>query len=215
MPEVTDDGRYLVITIGVGTDERYRVVVKDLGEPLAMPLDLVDRFEHDFTLAGSDGPVLYFRTNLDAPRRRVIAIDLRRPQRQHWKEVVPQAEATLEQVSLVGNLLVASYLKDVLPQVKLFTLDGRLVREVQFPGIGSARGFGGRRSDTETFYSFSSFATPPSIYRYDLLTGGKPAAPPRRGQVPPRGLRGPASLLPQQGWHAGAHVPGLPQGAEA
>lgn len=171
MPEVTDDGRYLVITIGVGTDERYRVVVKDLGEPLAMPLDLVDRFEHDFTLAGSDGPVLYFRTNLDAPRRRVIAIDLRRPQRQHWREVVPQAEATLEQVSLVGNLLVASYLKDVLPQVKLFTLDGRLVREVQFPGIGSARGFGGRRSDTETFYSFSSFATPPSIYRYDLLTG--------------------------------------------
>ncbi len=171
MPEVTDDGRYLVITIGVGTDDRYRVVVKDLAEPLAMPLDLVDRFEHDFTLAGSDGPILFFRTNLDAPRRRVIAMDLRRPQRPHWKEVIPQADATLEQVTLVGNLLVASYLKDVLPQVKLFTLDGRLVREVQFPGIGSVRGFRGRRGDSETFYAFSSFATPPSIYRYDLVTG--------------------------------------------
>ncbi len=169
--EVTEDGRYLVITIGVGTDDKYRIAVKDLAEPLAMPIDLIDRFEHDFTLVGNEGPVLFFRTDLDAPRRRVIAIDLRKPQRAHWKEILPQAEETLQRVRLVGDLFIASYLKHVKPLVKMFALDGRFVREVQLPGIGSAVGFGGRRTDRETFYAFSSFATPPSIYRYDLVTG--------------------------------------------
>lgn len=168
---VSDDGRWLVITTGRGTDEKYRVTVKDLGEPLAMPIELIDNFDHEFTFVGNDGAVLYFQTDVDAPRRRVIGIDLARPQRAAWKEIIPQAEATLQQVNVVGNQFVAEYLKDVKPQVKIFRMDGRFVREVQFPGIGSAAGFGGRRTDTETFYSFSSFATPPSIYRYDMITG--------------------------------------------
>jgi prolyl oligopeptidase len=168
---VSDDGRWLVITTGRGTDERYRVTVKDLTEPLAMPVELIDNFDHEFSFVGNDGAVLYFQTDVDAPRRRVVGIDLARPQRSAWKEIIPQAEATLQQVNIVGNLFVAEYLKDVKPQVKIFAMDGRFVREVQFPGIGSAAGFGGRRTDTETFYSFSSFATPPSIYRYDMITG--------------------------------------------
>jgi prolyl oligopeptidase len=101
----------------------------------------------------------------------VIAVDLRRPQRENWQQIIPQAEETLQQVSFVGNLLVASYLKDVKPQVKILTTSGDSVREVEFPGIGAVAGFDGHRSDTETFYSFSSCATPPSIYRYDLITG--------------------------------------------
>ncbi len=168
---VSDDGRWLVITTARGTDEKYRVTVKDLAEPYAMPVELIDHFDHEFTFVGNDGAVLYFQTDADAPRRRVIAIDLTKPQRAAWKEIIPQAEETLQQVNVVGDHFVAEYLKDVKPQVKIFTMDGRFVREVQFPGIGSAAGFGGRRSHTETFYSFSSFATPPSIYRYDMLTG--------------------------------------------
>ncbi len=168
---VTEDGRYLVITTSVGTDDRYRVAVKDLAEPYGMPVDLIDNFEHEYSLVGNDGPVLYFQTDLDAPRKRLIAIDLRKPQPEHFREIIPQAEETLLGVGLVGNLFVASYLKDVQPQVKIFSTDGRFVREVKFPGIGTASGFGGHRTDTETFYSFSSFATPPSIYRYDLITG--------------------------------------------
>jgi prolyl oligopeptidase len=168
---VSDDGRWLVITTGRGTDEKYRVTVKDLAEPLAMPVELIDNFDHEFTFVGNDGAVLYFQTDVDAPRRRVIGIDLARPQRAGWKEIIPQAEETLQAVNVVGNHFVAEYLKDVKPQVKIFAMDGRWVREVQFPGIGSAAGFGGRRTDTETFYSFSSFATPPSIYRYDMITG--------------------------------------------
>ncbi len=169
--KVTEDGRYLVITTSVGTDNRYRVAVKDLAEPYGMPVDLIDNFEHEYSLVGNDGPVLYFQTDLDAPRKRLIAIDLRKPQPEHYREIIPQADETLLGVGLVGNLFVTSYLKDVQTQVKIFSTDGQFVREVKFPGIGTASGFGGHRTDTETFYSFSSFATPPSIYRYDLITG--------------------------------------------
>lgn len=169
--KVTEDGRYLVITVWKGTDDKYRVLTKDLTEPYGMPVDLVKTFDHEFTFVGNDGPMFYFKTDADAPRRRVIAMDLRKPDRKHWKEVVPQAKETLSGVTFVGNLLVAKYLKDARTQVKMFAPDGRFVREVEFAGIGTASGFGGKRSDTETFYSFYSFATPPSIYRYDMITG--------------------------------------------
>ena len=169
--EVTEDGRYLVITVGKGTDDKYRIMYKDLGEPYGMPLDLIDNFDNEYGFVGNDGPVFYFQTDLDAPRKRLISIDLRRPQRENWQQIVPQAEETLSGVGFVGNLLVASYLKDVKPQVKVFTTAGEFVREVEFPAIGSVSGFGGRRTDTETFYSFSGYASPPSIYRYDTITG--------------------------------------------
>ena len=168
---VSDDGRWLVIVTGRGTDEKFRVTVKDLSKPSAMPVELIDNFDNEFTFVGNDAAVLYFQTDADAPRRRVVAIDVAKPQRAHWKEIIPQAAETLQEVSLLGNLFLAQYLKDVKPQVKVFSLEGRFMREVQFPGIGSATGFHGRRTDTETFYSFSSFATPPSIYRYDVLAG--------------------------------------------
>ena len=168
---VTEDGRYLVITIERGTDPKYRLAVKDLSEPYAMPVDLIDNFDNEYTFVGNDGPVLFFQTDLGAPRRRMVGIDLRRPQRENFREIIPQAAETLLHVGFVGNLFVASYLHDVKPQVKIFSSEGRYVREVQFPGIGSASGFGGKRTDMETFYAFSSFAVPPSIYRYDMLSG--------------------------------------------
>jgi len=170
-PTVSEDGRYLIITVRRGTDERYRVLVRDLDEPYAMPVELVSEFENDYAFVGNDGPVLYFKNDLDAPRGRLVAIDLRRPGREHWRVVIPEDEATLTGVSLVGDLFVAEYLKDVKSQVKLFTTDGRFVRQIEFPAIGSASGFFGRRAYTETFYSFSSFTVPPTIYRYDTITG--------------------------------------------
>ncbi len=170
--EVTEDGRYLVIAISDGTtSRRSRIAVKDLDEPYGLPRDLIDNFDSRNFFIGNDGPVFYFRTDLDAPRSRVVAIDIRKPERAHWKEIVPQAAENLTAVSLVGNLFICDYLKDARTQVKLYTPDGALVREVRLPGLGTAAGFHGKRNDTETFYSFSSFATPPSIFRYDLITG--------------------------------------------
>ncbi len=167
--DVTEDGRYMVITVWKGTDDRYRVLYRDLQEPYAMPVDLIDTFANDYTFVGNDGPNFFFRTNLDAPLGRVISININTPDEK--QEVIPEAKETLRGAGIVGNMFVASYLQDAKTQVKLFSLNGKFVREVEFPGIGSGGGFGGKQSDTETFYSFSSFATPPSIYKYDMITG--------------------------------------------
>jgi prolyl oligopeptidase len=168
---VSEDGRYLVITTWQGTDDRYRVTYKDLSEPYAMPIDLIDGFDHDYSFIDNDGPIFYFRTDLKAPNGRVIAIDIRDPKPEKFQEIIPEAKEKLEGISLTGNLVVASYLKDAKSQIKLFSTSGEFVREVELPGIGTAAGFGGRRIDTETFYSYSSYATPGRIYQYDMLTG--------------------------------------------
>ncbi len=167
----SEDGRYLLISLSKGTDARNRVTYRDLSEPLAMLVDLIDDFDNEYSFVGNDGPVFYFKTDFKAPRGRLIAIDTRKPARDNWKEIVPEAKENLRAVGLVGNQFVANYLKDARTQVKLFATDGTFVRDVDLPGIGTAAGFGGRRAETETFYSFSSFNTPPRVYRYDLLTG--------------------------------------------
>lgn len=168
--EVTEDGRYLVISAAKGTSGNL-VLVDDLAEPYGMPVTLLGDLEHDYRFVANDGPVFYFVTDRGAPLRRLIAVDLRRTAAEHWREVVPEGEQTLEGANLVGNLFVARYLEDAKTRVRLFSLEGEPVRDVELPGIGTAFGFGGHRDDTETFYSFSSFATPPSIYRYDLVSG--------------------------------------------
>jgi len=170
--EVSEDGRYLIITTWKGTDHRYRVAYKDLEDRFAAPIDLIETFDNEYSFVGNDGPVFYFKTDLDAPRGRLIAIDTRKPEKANWKELIPQAAESLQSIGLVGNLFVANYLKDAHSQIKLFRPDGVFLREIALPTLGTASGFGGKRSDTETFYAFSSFATPPSIYRYDLI-GGK------------------------------------------
>ena len=169
--QVTEDGHYLVLTIWKGTDDKYRVLYKDLREPFGMPLDLVSTFDHEYTFVGNDGPLFFFKTDRGAPRRQLVAMDIRHPEPEHHRVLIPQRDETLTRVGLVGNLFVGSYLKDARTQIRVHSLDGQFVREVEFPGIGTASGFGGRQDDTETFYSFASFATPPSIYRYDLVTG--------------------------------------------
>jgi prolyl oligopeptidase len=173
MATATDDGRYLIITTWQGTDDRYRITYRDLSEPLAMPIDLIENFENDYTFIDNDGPIFYFRTDLKASNGRVIAIDIRKPDRDKWKEIIPQTKDTLEGVGMIGNQFVAKYLKDAQTQVKLYAPDGTFTKEIELPGIGSllAGSLSGRRIDTETFYVFSSYATPPSVYRYDFVTG--------------------------------------------
>ncbi|MDF1665534.1 MAG: prolyl oligopeptidase family serine peptidase [Planctomycetota bacterium] len=169
--DISDDGRYLVLTVWKGTDSKHRVLCRDLAEQYGMAEDLIDNFDNDYQFIGSDGPIFFFKTDYKAPRSRVIAIDLRKPQKKNWREIVPQAKETLRSVDLVGNLLCCNYLKDAHSQVKMYTVSGQYIRDVQLPGIGTASGFGGRRTDTETFYTYSSFNRPPAIYRYNIITG--------------------------------------------
>jgi len=166
---VSEDGRYLVLNVWKGTDRRNLVYYRDLAEPYGLPVELVGSWEHEYSFLGNDGPVLYFLTDLDAPRRRVVAIDTRYPSGR--REVIPQAAWALENVNVVGNLFVASYLKDAVTFVRLYRMDGTHVRDVEMPGLGTASGFGGRRDQLETFYSYASYNRPATTYRYDLLSG--------------------------------------------
>lgn len=167
---VTEDGRYLIISVWLGTDPKNLLFYKDLttDDPV---VELINTFEASYSLIDNDGTTFWIQTDLDAPRGRVLAIDITNPDRQHWREIIPEAAETLEGVGLLNNQFVTSYLKDAHTQVKIFDLNGTFVREVELPGLGSAGGFGGKRYDTETFYSFTSYTTPNTIYRYNMVTG--------------------------------------------
>ena len=170
-PSVTEDGDYLVITVWQGTDDRYQVYFQSLTEEGSKIVKLVDNFEKEYSFIENYGSVFYFKTNLNAPNGKVISIDVKNAARENWKTIVPEAKEALSGVGIVNNTLICEYLKDAKTQIKMYSREGKFVREVKFPGIGTANGFGGKKSDTETFYSFSSFATPPSTFRYDMETG--------------------------------------------
>lgn len=166
----TEDGRYLIIYVSRATS-RNMLLYKDLAEPLAYPVTLIGDFDNDHSFVGNDGPIFYLETNHQAPNGRIVAVDIRAPEKSNWRTVIPEAESVLQSVGMVGNQFVARYLEDATTRVRLYRPDGRLTREVALPGIGTASGFSGERTDTNTFYTFSSYATPPSIYSYDLITG--------------------------------------------
>ncbi len=168
---VTEDGRFLIISVWLGTDSRNLVFYKDLKNPDAEVVELINEFEADYSFIDHDDSVFYFRTDLNAPRGRVIAIDINKPDKSAWQEIIPQSKATLESVNILNHQFVADYLQDARSQIKIFDLKGAFVREVELPGVGSVGGFGGKRHDKETFYSFTSFTTPGAIYRYDMVTG--------------------------------------------
>jgi prolyl oligopeptidase len=168
---VTEDGKYLIISVWLGTDSKNLVFYKDLTNPQSEVIELINKFEADYSFIGNDNNVFYFRTDLNAPKGKVIAIDIQNHTSEDWTEIIPQVVETLESVSILNNQFVADYLQDAHSQIKIFDLQGDLIREVELPGIGSASGFSGKRHDTETFYSFTSFTTPGTIYRYDMKTG--------------------------------------------
>jgi prolyl oligopeptidase len=170
-PVVSEDGRYLIVHIWQGTDPRNRVYYRNLLEPYAMPTPLVDHFENEFEFIGNDGSTFFFKTDLGAPNGRVIAVDVRKPDPAHYREVIPESRSALQSIGMTANVFVANYLQDVTTQIKMFRPDGHLLREVALPGKGTAGGFSGKRSDTETFFTYTTFNTPAAIYHYDMLTG--------------------------------------------
>jgi prolyl oligopeptidase len=168
---VTEDGRYLVIQAWKGTETENGVFYKDLRQPGSKVVELLDRFDAAYSFINNDGPVFWVQTDLGAPRGRVMAIDVRDPAREKWRELIPQGAETLQGVTCLNDTFMALYLKDAHSQVRQFDLAGKPLREVELPGLGSVEGFTGRRKDRETFFSFSSFTAPGTIYRYDLETG--------------------------------------------
>jgi len=165
MAQVTDDGRWLIIITSEGTDERYEVHIADIAKGEA-PRALVTGLEHDWSLAGSRGDTLYFRTNKDAPKGRIVAKNAITGAE---TPIVGEGTATLTGASLVGNRLLAETLEDAKSVVRLYELDGKPVGIVPLPGIGTAGGFESS-GDGVTHFAFSSFAMPGSVWRYDART---------------------------------------------
>ena len=167
----TGNGRYLVITTWLGTDDRYRLEYIDLQADSGKVITLEDEFEAGYTLIEAVGSEAYFSTTLEAPRGRVIKIDLADPDRQGWQEVVPEQEQVLDGVGLVGDKLVLQYLQDAHSRVAVHNLAGKHLRDVELPGLGTASGFPTHPGLAQTHFSYSSLNRPASIYRYDVDSG--------------------------------------------
>ena len=167
---VTEDGQYLIISVWKGTLRKNQVFYKKLGETESSVVELLTGFDAQYEFLGNDGATFFFNTDKLAPLHRVVAIDLELPEVENWREIIPEAAQTLDDINLVGDEFFAEYLNDATTLIKRFDVLGRFLGAVRLPSLGTAGGFHGRRSDTETFYSFTNFSTPPIIYRYDLST---------------------------------------------
>ncbi|MGL5837096.1 MAG: prolyl oligopeptidase family serine peptidase [Sphingorhabdus sp.] len=202
--EVTQDGRWVVITSAQGTDEKYEINLIEMPTvrkgKITPPKDwlkqgLIYGLEHDWQLVEGIGDTLYFVTNKDAPKLKVIRVDLTsRTQRAYksacggfspeeeaivncvprpavFKDIIPERTETLARAQIVGDRLVLSYLKDAASMAMMTDLNGKPVQQISLNSIGTASGFSGKPGDPETFYSFSSFNQPGAIYRFDSRTG--------------------------------------------
>ena len=168
---LTEDEEYLILEISKSTDDQNQVYYRPAAAEDAEWIELVNDFENQFTFIGSNGRDLYFLTDLNAPTKRLVVMNLDKPGREQVREIIPASAETLLGVQYINEQLVASYLKDAVSQIRIFSLEGQHVRDVSLPGLGTAGGFGGKQTDSETFYSFSSYTVPSSIYHYDLKTG--------------------------------------------
>jgi prolyl oligopeptidase len=161
---VTEDGRWLVFIVTYGFDSNA-VHLRDLAKPDAPVVRLLDKWDAIYDFLGAMDGKLYFRTTLAAPRGRVIAID---PASPAPVEVVPEAKATLHQASLVGGNVIASYLEDARSRVVVHGQDGRKLRDLRLPGLGTVIGFPDSAKETETFFAYTDYLTPLALYRYDV-----------------------------------------------
>lgn len=168
--EVSEDGRFLVIMVWRGTERKNQVFYKDLSKADAPVVELLSGFDAEYNFIGSQGATLYLVTNKDAPLRRLIALDVSAA-KPEAREIIPEAKHVLQSISLIGQHFIAQYLQDACSAVNVFDLAGKHIRDVDLPALGSAGGFGGRHDDSETFYTFTNYTTPGSIFRYDVATG--------------------------------------------
>ncbi|HEX2476478.1 MAG TPA: prolyl oligopeptidase family serine peptidase [Lacipirellulaceae bacterium] len=165
----TDDGNFLVLSIDRSTDPQNQVYVREASAAADAPwTELIGDFENQFSFVGSEGKKFFFLTDLNAPTKRIVTMDIDQPGRDHVTEIVPAQKGTLDGASILSGRILAQYLVDVLTEIKVFDLEGKSLGEVERPGFGSVHGFSGDQEDTETFYVYTSYNTPARIYRYDV-----------------------------------------------
>jgi prolyl oligopeptidase len=169
-PLITEDGKYLVLNVWHGTDPTNRVYYREV-ESDSDFVRLLDENDASYAFIDNTGSTFYFHTDLDAPRGRIIAIDLNNPARENWQEIIPEQEDVLAFVTVVNHQFVVAYTHDVHHQVKIYKMDGTFEHEIEMPTLGSVVGLSGKREDSEMFIGFTSYLYPTSAFRYDFKTG--------------------------------------------
>ncbi|MFZ0565323.1 MAG: prolyl oligopeptidase family serine peptidase [Chlamydiales bacterium] len=168
---VSEDNKYLLIHIYNGCQKENAVFYQDLSQPDNPIIELLKDFDASYSFVGNDGPRFWFHTTSSAPNGRLISVDITNPDKTQWQEVIPESKDNLRIVSLVGHRFFANYMHDVHTEIKAFDLKGCFIEDIELPGIGTATGFKGKINDSETFFAYTSFTTPTTIYRYDIKTG--------------------------------------------
>jgi prolyl oligopeptidase len=185
--DLTEDGRYLLVMMSQGSENKNRLYAADLENAhqpnvAAQVKPVIETDDAEYAPIGNQGSVLYLRTDLDAPNRRVIAVDLHSPDRKTWKTVVPERKQAIESIISAGGRLIAEYLVDVQSRLMLFSLDGSQQGEIKLPGPGSVAGLSGRQDTSLMFYGFTSPLYPTTVFSYDVKTG---ASKPFEASKPP------------------------------
>ncbi len=165
---VTEDGKYLLIQVSQGTDTKNGLFYKDLRNPTSKVIKLLSDFDASYDFVTNLGSKFIIRTDLNAPKQKVISIDINEPLSDRWETIIPESTETLRSVSHIGGLFIANYLKDARTEIRRFKTNGNPLPPVKLPGLGTAAGFGGKSDQTETFYYFTSFTSPGAVYRYDV-----------------------------------------------
>ena len=166
---VTEDGRYLVVTVAVSTtgNELY---IKDLKKPGNKFTVVVGNFNNDHSVLDNDGSKLFIVTNLNAPNKKVVSVDAEKPGVENWIDLIPETENVLEPAAGSGYLF-AHYMIDAISKVKQYDRNGALIREITLPGLGTASGFAAKREDKDVYFSFTNYIIPVTIYKLDPKTG--------------------------------------------
>lgn len=168
---LTEDQRFLILNISEGTSGA-EIWYRDMKNPAQKDWSLlIPGFKSEPDVIDNDGDKILIRTNDEAPNYKVVLVDPKNPGKDNWKTIIPEKEEALQSVSTGGGFLFVQYLKDASTKVYQYTYDGKLVREINLPGIGTASGFGGEKTDKEFFYTYTSFSTPPTIYKYTIADG--------------------------------------------
>lgn len=170
----TDDGQYVVLTVTIGTTGKAGIYFREARRADAKWQEILPVSEETHTFRGNRGPVFWVQTGAGAPRGRVIAVDVRNPQRANWNDVIPESEDTLNFVNLVDQRFITVYVVDARHVIRVFDTEGKLERTVTFPDLGTTfSGFVGRSFDCYSYYSFNSVAYSPgaSVFRLDARTG--------------------------------------------
>lgn len=166
---VTDDNRYLIISASKSTSGN-RLFLKDLNNPDSDLVTVLDHFDSDTYLVDNIGSNLLMQTNLDAPNKRLVSVDANNPGSSNWREIIPETENVLT-VSKGSQYLFANYMVDAVSKVIQYSYEGEKVRDIILPGVGSARGFRGKKDDTLLYFSFTNYNTPSTIYSLNPSKG--------------------------------------------